>query len=91
MPSSGYENIAPDELKCRLDRGERPVLLDVREPWEFGLTDCPEGHAPRARRNSPSSRSTLSCTSLGGSPSARSRSRRSASWGPRANSASSSV
>lgn len=25
------------ELKERLDRGEAPVLLDVREPWEFAL------------------------------------------------------
>ena len=46
MPSPGYENIAPDGLKRRLDRGERPVLLDVREPWEFGLADCPGAHAP---------------------------------------------
>ena len=37
MPSSGHENITADELKRRLDQGERPVLLDVREPWEFGL------------------------------------------------------
>jgi rhodanese-related sulfurtransferase len=33
----GYENIAPRELKVRLDAGERPVLLDVRERWEFDL------------------------------------------------------
>jgi rhodanese-related sulfurtransferase len=33
----GYENIAPRELKARLDAGERPVLLDVRERWEFDL------------------------------------------------------
>lgn len=26
--------ITPAELKARLDRGERPVLVDVREPWE---------------------------------------------------------
>jgi rhodanese-related sulfurtransferase len=24
-------------LKARLDAGDRPVLLDVREPWEFEL------------------------------------------------------
>jgi rhodanese-related sulfurtransferase len=28
----------PGELKRRLDRGEPPVLLDVREPWEFALS-----------------------------------------------------
>jgi len=32
-----YENITPVELKEKLDRGEEPVLLDVREPWEFAL------------------------------------------------------
>ena len=33
-----YETIAPRELKDRLDAGDRPELLDVREPWEFKLT-----------------------------------------------------
>jgi rhodanese-related sulfurtransferase len=33
----GYKGITPRELKERLDRGEDPVLLDVREPWEFTL------------------------------------------------------
>ena len=33
----GCESITPRELKERLDGGERPVLLDVREPWEFAL------------------------------------------------------
>jgi rhodanese-related sulfurtransferase len=32
-----YENITARELKSRLDDGDRPVLLDVREPWEFEL------------------------------------------------------
>jgi rhodanese-related sulfurtransferase len=32
-----YENISAGGLKGRLDAGERPVLLDVREPWEFEL------------------------------------------------------
>ena len=32
-----YENITARELKSRLDYGDRPVLLDVREPWEFEL------------------------------------------------------
>ena len=33
----GYESITPLELKERLQAGNRPVLLDVREPWEFAL------------------------------------------------------
>jgi len=37
MDTSAYENIKPHELKSRLDAGERLVLLDVREPWEFEL------------------------------------------------------
>ena len=32
-----YETITPAELKERLEGGERPELLDVREPWEFEL------------------------------------------------------
>jgi len=30
-------NISPLDLKTKLDRGEKPVLLDVREPWEYQL------------------------------------------------------
>lgn len=37
MREPGYENVTPRELKARLDAGERPVLLDVRERWEFEL------------------------------------------------------
>jgi rhodanese-related sulfurtransferase len=29
-----YE-IAPEEVKAKLDQGEHFTLLDVREPWEF--------------------------------------------------------
>jgi rhodanese-related sulfurtransferase len=31
------QSIMPSELKERLDAGDRPELLDVREPWEFEL------------------------------------------------------
>ena len=31
------QTILPDELKKRLDAGEKPILLDVREPWEFSI------------------------------------------------------
>jgi rhodanese-related sulfurtransferase len=37
MKATGYENITASMLKSRLDAGNRPVLLDVREPWEFEL------------------------------------------------------
>ncbi|MCC7413862.1 MAG: sulfurtransferase [Gammaproteobacteria bacterium] len=30
------ERLTPSALKERLGCGERPILLDVREPWEFG-------------------------------------------------------
>lgn len=30
-----YGTITPGKLKARLDSGDRPVLLDVREPWEY--------------------------------------------------------
>ena len=29
--------IKPAEVKARLERGERLVLVDVREPWEYEL------------------------------------------------------
>jgi rhodanese-related sulfurtransferase len=33
-----YGRISNTELKRRLDAGDRPALLDVREPWEFELS-----------------------------------------------------
>jgi len=38
VEGSGFENITASRLKARLDAGDRPVLLDVREPWEFELS-----------------------------------------------------
>ena len=29
--------ISPNELKARLDKGDKLVLLDVREEWEYAL------------------------------------------------------
>lgn len=37
------DEITPHELKARLDRGDRPLLLDVREDWETRL--CRLEHA----------------------------------------------
>jgi rhodanese-related sulfurtransferase len=30
-------DISPSELKGRLERGDHPFILDVREPWEVAL------------------------------------------------------
>lgn len=35
MREFGYRNLTPRELVQKLARGEEPVLLDVREPWEY--------------------------------------------------------
>jgi rhodanese-related sulfurtransferase len=41
------EEITPQELKARLDRGAPVVLLDVREPWETALCRLePSVHIP---------------------------------------------
>lgn len=34
MAALDYE-IAPEEVKAKLDRGDEFTLIDVREPWEF--------------------------------------------------------
>ena len=33
--------LSPRELKSRLDAGEHPVILDVREPWEIAVASLP--------------------------------------------------
>lgn len=33
--------ITPTELKARLDQGDVPLLLDVREPYEPSIADLP--------------------------------------------------
>jgi len=44
--------IEPIELKQRLDKGEQPLILDVREPWEIataaidGTLNIPMGDIP---------------------------------------------
>jgi rhodanese-related sulfurtransferase len=35
------EEISPAKLKERLERGERPVILDVREPGEIAIAPFP--------------------------------------------------
>lgn len=34
--------ISPTELKARLEQGDRPVLVDVRELFESALADLPD-------------------------------------------------
>jgi rhodanese-related sulfurtransferase len=39
--------ITPQDLKARLDRNERPLLLDVRQDWETNLCRLPNSiHIP---------------------------------------------
>ncbi len=44
--------ISPSELKQRIERGDRPFVLDVREPWEVaaaalpGAINIPMGEIP---------------------------------------------
>jgi rhodanese-related sulfurtransferase len=39
---SPVDEITPADLKARIDRGERPFILDVREPEEVVLAAFPE-------------------------------------------------
>ncbi|HEV8306626.1 MAG TPA: rhodanese-like domain-containing protein [Methylomirabilota bacterium] len=32
-----YAEITPEELKTRVEAGDAPALLDVREPWEYEI------------------------------------------------------
>jgi sulfur-carrier protein adenylyltransferase/sulfurtransferase len=36
-PRSGIKEVEPTDLKMSLDSGEGPLLLDVREPYEYGF------------------------------------------------------
>jgi rhodanese-related sulfurtransferase len=38
---SGVPEITVQELKAQLDRGERPLILDVREPQEYQINRIP--------------------------------------------------
>ncbi len=42
MPPPEVPEISPVELKARLDAGDVPVLVDVREPFEYAIADLPE-------------------------------------------------
>jgi len=68
MQAPDYENITPQELKRRLDGGDTPVLLDVRELWEFeiarieGSKLIPMGEMPeRVSELDPSAETVVIC------------------------------
>ena len=42
MNDVAVPEITPTELKARLDTGDVPVLVDVREPFEYEIADLPE-------------------------------------------------
>ena len=41
-PTATVPEITPTELKARLDAGDVPVLVDVREYYEADIADLPE-------------------------------------------------
>jgi rhodanese-related sulfurtransferase len=41
MPAMTIREISVQELKARRDRGEQPLVLDVREDWELQLARIP--------------------------------------------------
>lgn len=41
-PPSPIPQITPTELSDRLERSDVPVLVDVREPWEWEIADLPD-------------------------------------------------
>ena len=51
----GLSEIDPIELKRRLNKGDKPTILDVREPWEIttasiaGTVNIPMGDIPARR------------------------------------------
>jgi adenylyltransferase/sulfurtransferase len=66
------EHITPTELKARLDAGERPALLDVREGWELeiarleGVTHIPMNDIPeRLQELDPAREIVVICRSGG--------------------------
>lgn len=40
MPS--VKEMSVEELKAKLDRGEAPLILDVREDWEYQIVHLPQ-------------------------------------------------
>ena len=41
MPGTTIREISVQELAARRDRGEQPLVLDVREDWELQLASIP--------------------------------------------------
>ena len=53
--------ITPAETKQRLDRGEKLLLVDVREPWESEICRIEGANSPDAPFSAPSARDKLIC------------------------------
>ncbi|HKU89075.1 MAG TPA: rhodanese-like domain-containing protein [Steroidobacteraceae bacterium] len=50
MPGMTIREITVQELKARRDRGEKPLVLDVREDWELQLARIPDVvHVPMSQ------------------------------------------
>lgn len=37
LPAPSVKEMPVEELKAKLDRGETPLIIDVREPWEYDV------------------------------------------------------
>lgn len=59
LPRVGLVSVAPQELQARLQAGEKLVIVDVREPWEYaqghirGAQLLPLGALPQAAASLP--------------------------------------
>ena len=61
----GLSEIDPIELKRRLSKGDKPLIVDVREPWEIasasltGTVNIPMGDIPSRRGELDPERETI--------------------------------
>ncbi len=42
QPMPQVKEMPVEQLKARLDRGEQPLIVDVREQWEYNLVNLPQ-------------------------------------------------
>ena len=42
VPIPQVKEMSAEDLKARLDRGETPLLIDVRENWEYQIVHLPQ-------------------------------------------------
>ena len=36
------QEMSVEDLKAKLDKGETPIIIDVREPWEYEIVHLPD-------------------------------------------------